>query len=200
MFIPAALAAVGSLATAGTATAAGASALSLAGTVGSTALGVGGALFQGISAMNMANYQAAVADNNRKMALQMQERAKIEGETAARDQDLKTKALIGQQRAQMGASGFDMNTGTPLDLQASSTALGRLDALRAKGGKDMEAWKYGVQAQQFANQGEMAEASGFNSMLSGFINAGSSLIGGAGSFATKWTQYDRLGYTKNWAG
>jgi len=204
MFIPAVLASIGTM-TAGAAGAAGAAgvgastaaAASLGGTVLSTALGVGGALYSGISGMNMANYQAQVAQNNQRMALQMQERAKAEGDTAAYEQDLKNRAMAGQARAQMGASGIDMNSGTMLDLQASQTQLGRLDTLRAKGAKDFEAWRYGVQANQFAAQANLAEAQGTNSLLAGFINAGSSLIGGASNFATRWTEYDRLDHKLN---
>jgi len=205
MFVPAILAAVGTMtATAGApmalagATAATASAASLGATTIGTALGVGGSLFSGISAMNMANYQSEVAQNNQRMALQMQERARAEGDTSAYEQDLKNRAVAGQARAQMGASGIDMNSGTMLDVQASQAQLGRLDSLRAKGAKDFEAWRYGVQANQFANQASLAETQGTNSLLSSFINAGSSLVSGASNYATRWTEYDRLGYTRQW--
>lgn len=198
MFVPAAMAAVGALASAGTATAAGMSALSLTGTMLSTAAGIGSSIYQGISGQQAGQYQASVARVNQRTAQQMAERERMAGQTAVYDQDLKNKAVGGNTRAQLGASGFDVNSGSLLDVQAGQAEMGRVDSLRQQQDNELRAWRYDVQASQFGQEARLARHRGRMAMIQGGIGAATSLIGGATSFADRWTTAGRLGYSAQW--
>jgi len=149
-------------------------------------IGAAGAVYQGMAAKDAADYQAAVARNNAKAAEDMRRYEIQRGLLSAEEQDRKNAELSGQQRAAMAASGFDMNSGTMRDIGVSQTILGRTDSLRRAHEGELAGWKLKNQANNFQAEAGLAEARGNSSLLSGFVNAGTSLIGGAGSFASKW--------------
>lgn len=149
-------------------------------------IGAVGAVYQGMAAKDAAEYQAQVARNNAKAAEDMRRYEIQKGLLDAEEQDRQNAQLKGQQQAAMAASGFDMNEGTMRDIAVSQTILGRTDSLRRAHAGELAGWKLRNQANNFRAEAGLAEARGQNSMLSGFIGAGSSLIGGAGSFASKW--------------
>ena len=108
-------------------------------TVGSAIAGIAGA---GVSAagtygsMNAqsanASYQAQVAANNAKVALANQGMDVAAGEVAAGNEGLKTRAMVGTTKAQQGASGVDVNSGSSVAVRQGESQYGMLDALTTR--------------------------------------------------------------------
>lgn len=91
------------------------------------------------------------------------------GQEATRRRRLQTALLRGQQRAAYGASGVDVNYGSPIDVQIQSLGFGELEALDI--------------LTEFKNRAKDAKAQGTKALISGItslIGGGSSSLGGMG--------------------
>jgi len=146
---------------------------------------IGGAV-QGFSAMASANYNAKVAENNALMMQQQADQARFRGNIDAQTQDMKTKAILGQQLAQQGASGFDINSKSAIDLRASTAQLGRLDSLTKKNNAEREAYGFEVKKTDYLATAAGQQAAGFNNMFG-------SLIGTASGVSNKWLDFKSKG-------
>ncbi|RWN27725.1 MAG: hypothetical protein E5Y04_10180 [Mesorhizobium sp.] len=128
-----------------------------------TALSVGGALVEGQQSKQMADYQAkaygqqAQAEAQSSAFEQTQERHK---------QDL----LLGQARAQAGASGVGIS-GSPTEVLAANARQGQLD---------LDAIRYSSQLRQnnLNSQAALSRFSGKQAATASIFNAGSALVGG----------------------
>lgn len=163
-------------------------------TVGATIMSAVGQIQQGQAQKQQADYQAAVARNNEQIANNY---AKMDMDKAAQDQqnqDMKTKAMVGNQLSAQGASGLDVGSGSLVDVRTSSAELGKLDSLTAYNNGEKTAYGDKVKATNFAADAQLDKTKGENSMLAGYIGAGSSILGGASSVSSKWSTYSRLGY------
>lgn len=138
----------------------------------------------GQAAQTAANYQAAVAANNAKTAQQNASWDIEAGDIAATNKGLQTRAVIGSQKANQGAGGIDVNTGSAVDVRAGTDELGMLDALTTRSdaakrayGAEVEGVSDTAQSQLDIMQGEQAKESGDINAISGLIN-GASTVGG----------------------
>ncbi len=170
-----------------------ASGMGLAATIGSSVLGAVGGIMQGVAAKQSGDYQAAVARNNATMARQAADIESAKGAQDAQAQDQKNKALQGAQVAALAASGVDITSGSPLDLQESSAKVGRLDTLTTRYNSDKRTNALQNQALQFDAEADVQKAKGNYGLLGGFISAESSILGGVSSFSDKWTAYKKAG-------
>lgn len=166
---------------------------SLLGSGLSTAIGAGGAVLSGIAGYQNANYQAAVASNNAELARRQAELASFKGQTDAYRQDLKNRAILGEQNAAMGASGFDLGSSSFGRVRGSTAELGRFDTLNTMHASDMEKYGYQIQQSNFLSEAKAKKQAGINSLISGAIGATGSLIGGASQVADKWLTYSTKG-------
>lgn len=189
-FLAAIPAVLGSLATAGTAaaTAGAAGAAATSGiTLGSVLtatsglLGAFGAVTSGIAGANAAKYQAGIANLNSLYANDNAARAQERSQSAQLEQDALTRAQIGQQEAIQSASGLGGRS--QMLTRKASIELGRQDALRTIESGELEAYNFRNQSAAFKSEASVANSRASNSMLSGFLNAGNSLISAAGSLA-----------------
>jgi len=146
-----------------------------------------GAIQQGKAQSDAAKYQAQVARNNEIIALQQAAYTRQEGAAQAQRQDLKSAQMIGTQKATLGASGVDVNTGSPLEIQASQASLARLDALTVQSNAERKAWGFDVEASNQKAQQGMFYAQAANAKKAAALSAFSSLLGGFGKFAGKWS-------------
>ncbi len=177
--------------------AAGASAASTAGAVGALTVmdviggigalaGAAGTYQQGKAAQASADYQSKVAANQAKIAGYQAEDSLARGSIAERQQRLKVKQLIGQQRASMGASGLSLDSGSFVDTIGDTAELGEYDALLIRSNAEKEAWGY-----RAAAAGQSAQSSIFSAQ-SGWASSslpyqtGGSLLTGFGTVADRW--------------
>jgi hypothetical protein len=149
--------------------------VSLATTVIGGIFSAAGAERQAQANANAANYNAAVARNAATFAQQ-------QGEIRAQASDIRTGQAIGRSRAIAAAGNLDVNSGSPLDIQASNASIGRLNSLTIRNNAAREAWGQNAQAGLYDAQAQ-------NDLEAGDINAAGSLIGAGTSVGDKWSQF-----------
>lgn len=128
-----------------------------------TALSVGGALVEGQQSKQMADYQAKAYE----------QQARAEAQSAAFDQSQerhKQDLVLGQARAQAGASGVGM-AGSPTEVLAANARQGQVD---------LDAMLYGSQLRQnnLNSQAAISRFSGKQAVTASIFNAGNALVGG----------------------
>jgi hypothetical protein len=93
--------------------------------------------------------EARTLGKNAEIATQM-------SKNAADQERRKYKLLAGSQKAQYGASGVDVNVGTPLDVMAATDGEGAASAMQLLYGGELEAWNYKAEAQKKKSQAKAA--------------------------------------------
>lgn len=149
--------------------------LSTAFSVGSTLLGFMQSQQQARDAEALAAYNAQIMRNNASAA-------ELQGQAeAGRLYDI-NRRKIGAARATAGATGGDINLGSPVDVMTDLAGQAALD-------EEIARWRGRVQGQGYRNQAEgelykgriaanAARSQGFGMLLSGFGRIGSSMAGG----------------------
>ena len=139
----------------------------------------------------MANYQAQLARNNQMIAEGYAQRALQQGRVDEQNQRFKSAALLGSQRAALASQGGDVDSGSPLDIQADTARAGEYDAQAIRNNAALKAYGYRVQG---ANAGAEADLDGYkaaNAMAALPYGIGSSLLGGAKSLLdATWPSFD----------
>lgn len=144
------------------------------------------------------DYQASVAANNAILDQDKASLAEQNGVIAVQDQGLKTAQVLSQQKAQLGANGVDMTTGSAKNLLDSTTMMGNKDAAQLQTNAMREAWGYQVQGQEAtANAGALKSMSSSVSPLTASLT---SILGSAGqvSPAIRALAQSTNGSTTNW--
>lgn len=156
-----------------------------------------GAYSQSQAQSAMGGYQKTVSDINAGMATTQAQDAITRGDIAANTANMKTRQVVGSQRANMAAQGIDVNSGSAADVQGSTQAIGALDALTIKNNAWRTAWGYNVQASNYTSQGafqkQAADTQSGQTLLTGgmsFLKSGMQAVGaykgtgGSGDFGT----------------
>ena len=155
-----------------------------------SAIGTGVGAIGAISSANAqaaeANYQAQVAKNNQTIANQNAAYAAEAGNQAAETQGLKEREAAGALLAEEAASGTDVNSGSNVNLRATQEEIGQLDVETVRQNAALSAYGFRTQATGFGAEAELEAAKAAAAPTAGLISAGSTLIGGAGTLATKW--------------
>jgi len=101
----------------------------------------GNLLMQGMSGAASKKQQAATDRYNARILENDAERIRTTATEEENIQRLKTAQLLGTQRAQLGAAGVQLGTGSALQLQEDTVSLGEADALRirTRGTEEVEA-------------------------------------------------------------
>lgn len=168
-------------------------AIAIAATIASTAIASYGAVQSADASSAAAIYQSQVAQNNAQIAAQSAKAATQAGDIAAQESDLKNARLQGQLRAELGASGIDADSGTPLDLQRDAAMTGRLDSMTIRNNAARSAYGYTVQGLSDSGQSGLDTATASNDATAGVIGASSSILGGASSVSDKWLKFNQTG-------
>lgn len=145
-----------------------------------TLLSAGAGILQGVSAIRQGYYQAAVAKNNAVVA---ERNAALESERSQREgmrSDREYAALLGEQLATQGASGFDI-------LGRSQMATRDVTRrVRGEAATDIRAEGVGAarrllqDAANFRAEGRSAKTQGWITGISSFMQAGSEIASSAG--------------------
>lgn len=169
-------------------------------TVAGTAVSAVGSISQGASAAAAAqqeasarNYQAAVARNNAIEAEQQAQRQEMVARNEATRKSMETAARVGRIKAGQAASGVDVNTGSAVDVQAGTRAMGKLDTDTVFSNEMLKAYGYRSRAQDFRSNAELdlyrakaAEGRAGDAMTSGYLKAGGTLLSSMSSLPLKW--------------
>lgn len=157
------------------------------------ATGAYGAIQSANAQANADKYNAQVAQINQSQA---QTNARIAGQAGAEQAAMterRTRAEVGQEIANEAASGIDVNKGSALDVRASSSELGELDALTVRSNAAREAYGYQTQATSFQNQGQLDTFAAKNAEKAGGINAAGTFLGAASAGTSNYLRYLQAG-------
>ncbi len=165
--------------------------------IASSVIGAGvsaaGAYSTGQANSASAGYQAQVARNNAIIAEQNAQFELQKGNVETENQNYKTRALVGTQKATQAANGLDVNSGSPLDVRRSTTELGHLDALTLLNNAAAKAAGYRAAGANYTAEAGLDEMKASSAKKAGAFSVASSLIGGVSSVSDKWLTYQQKG-------
>ncbi len=171
-----------------------------------TAISAGATLMGGMATASqnreMARHASRVGAYNRSVAAQQAQLAREQAAQKATLLHEEANKLLGRQRALFASFGVTFE-GSPLMVMADTAAKAERDIQWARYAGELDAWKYdttgtmaGVQAGQEA---ALYDFKAGQSVTSGIIGAGTSLLTGAGKYLTEmqpvkwnWTRGDYL--------
>lgn len=145
-----------------------------------------GAYKQGQSTSAMYGYQAGMATLNSKIALQNADYASQQGEQQAVIEGRKGAQQLGAIKANQGASGLDVNSGSTVQVQQSQRQTTQLDTQQIRSNAAKTAYDFQTQSAEDVAQAGMYTAAASNANTAGDIGALTSLVGGAASISSKW--------------
>lgn len=133
-------------------------------------------------------YKAGVARLNAQIAKQNSEYALESGEKNAARKGLETMFVLGRQTVAQAANGFDVNSGTNVEVRESTQRLGYMDqgVIREEAGR--KAYGYRIKGVQEESEAQANEYAAENAKSAAKIQALSTILGTAGSVAGKWYQ------------
>lgn len=140
----------------------------------------------GESANRMYQYRAGISQINSHIAEQNADYALKVGEVDAQREGMKTRGVVGALRAKGSASGIDVNTGSKARVGESAEMVGEQNAAVARADAAKRAYGHRVEAMNATAQGELYRVAGAEEERAGKIKAAGTLIGTAGSVASKW--------------
>lgn len=123
------------------------------------------------------------ANTNAQLAEQQAADAVARGQSAEFASRLKTANLKGRQTAELAAHGVSLDSGSPLDVLTTTDVMGAADAATIRDNAAKEAWGFQAQAANYK-----AQAATANPFAAGI----GSLLGSAGTVASKWYRYKAL--------
>ena len=129
-------------------------------------------------------HNKAVADYNARVSENEAEETRNAGVEAENIQRRKTAELLSKQRAQLGAANIDLSSGSALQLQEETVALGEADALRIRSNFESSASALDTSAGLTKSEGASAEQASTGASV-GTLLQGTSTILGTG-VADKW--------------
>ncbi|MEG3641096.1 hypothetical protein [Magnetococcus sp. PR-3] len=175
----------------GSAAAAGAGSTATAG-AGMAALGsatsVLGTGMRMLQSRQQAKYQQQVANNNATLAQMNAQDALDRGRLAKQNKRLQNRALAGKQRAMLGASGVELESGSALEMQVDSAEMAEMDLLQIEANAQREAWRHSVHAGHERAQGELAMMAGANNATQSFMQGMGSLLKDGRKVADRWNR------------
>ena len=145
---------------------------------------------------DMARRNAQVAEENARMAEEEARQTRADSYDAAVRKRQETSLLVGKQRAQAGASGAQIDSGSQLDSQLDLREKGELDALSIEEQGERAAYNQEVQAwnQRNAAQGSQARERQLRSKSStDYLSLSKTLLNGAGRLGNNFDLFSGQG-------
>lgn len=162
--------------------------IAIAATALSTVAGVAGSIQQGQAARKQAEYQAAVARNNRIIAERKAEDARERGAVEERQHRLMVAQRIGSQRASAAGRGVLVDVGSAADLTADTAQFGELDALTIRSNAEREAQAFEAEGRGFEAEAGLHQLRGRTAERESFLEAGGTFLSGTSKVADRWYQ------------
>lgn len=146
------------------------------------------------SAKAAAQHNAQVAANEAAMQQQLARNEIAKGEADRTRQQRQAARAMGEMRANMGASGFEMDTGSNLSILAESAAEHQYDSAVITSNAEQAAWQHQVAALNATNQGNLADWQ-YDNASSGRKAAGigmaGTLLGGIGQGIGQYNDWSK---------
>lgn len=148
-------------------------------TVAATVVTAGSQVYSGMAQKSQANYEAAVATENRK-----HEEAAIQDTWQRRNTDQlrhwrAVSQQLGEARAGAAASGLDVNFGSVAETQEDISLIGMEDSSTINKNAIKEVQGYDINAANYTMQARAAKARGNAALVGSIIGATGTLLSGA---------------------
>lgn len=140
-------------------------------------LTAGSAGLAALSAVQAGNYQAAVAKNNARIATENAARASEASQREAQRSDQDYRALLGEQLAAQGASGFDILGRSQGNARMLTKRVGRRAAMDITDEGEAAARRSLQEAANYRGEGRQAK-------LQGYVTGAGALLKGASDIGT----------------
>lgn len=145
-----------------------------------------GSVWQGYAAKQSADAQAAVAEQNARIATQQGHDAVTRGGVEEGKMRRQLRKLIGKQFANAGASGIAVDSGSITDARLSSIDAMERDIDVNEMNAQRQRWGFDVQAVNYQNEASAARAAGNNAFTAGLIGGATSLLSLATPKIDEW--------------
>ena len=155
-----------------------------------TAIGVAGSIAQSQAQASQQEYQAKIARRNSELAEQQASAQRMQGFENMQTERLKTAKLIGQQRAQAGASGVAVDSGSFLDVAEDTAARGDIAAINSFNQGIDQAYNSEIQSWNYASQAAGYESAASSTASTGVLSAIGQGIGGIADIGSTWATFD----------
>lgn len=133
-------------------------------------------------------YRAGLARRNAAIQRQNADYAVEAGDANAERSGLTTGFTIARQRVAQAANGFDVNTGTAADVRESTREIGVIDQNTIRTNAGRQGLSFRNQAAGLEGEATLDMLAATNATAAGKTQALGTLIGTAGSVASKWYQ------------
>jgi hypothetical protein len=143
---------------------------------------VGGAYVQSQAMRAQGEHQENIAKMNAQLAEAQADQAMKRGQAEANRKEAQMKILRGRQRAAGAANGVDVDSGSMLEIQEESMALGALDAMTIKNNAIREAYGYKSQSMSYQQQGQWARSNAQMNADATLLTGGLNAINKAGEY------------------
>lgn len=151
-------------------------------TIGLTLLAVS-QVAQGYQAKQQGDFAEEVSDFNARQQENEATRTRNLGVEEENKQRRATAELLSRQRAQLGAAGVELGTGSAFLLQEDTTTLGEVDALRIRSNFEQRAEGLELGAELTRAQGDAAREAGRTAFATSLLSAAGTGLSGAPSGA-----------------
>ena len=165
-------------------------------TLASTAVGTWNAVSRQEEQRKQAEFSADMARRNAQIAEEEARQTRADSYDKAVRKRQETSLLVGKQRAQAGASGAQIDSGSHLDSQLDLREKGELDALSIEEQGERAAYNQEVQAwnQRNAAQGSQARERQLRSKSStDYLSLSKTLLNGAGRLGNNFDLFSGQG-------
>lgn len=163
-------------------------------TIAGMALSAGGGLISafgqksaGEAAQKQYAYKAGIAQMNRQIALKNSEYTMEATGRNVERMGMQAGQTIGTQKAIQAGSGFDVNTGSAADVRDTTRRVGMIDQDTVRRAGDIKALGFRNRASTLEAEATGDIMAGEASKKAGGISALGTLVGTAGSVASKWS-------------
>lgn len=160
--------------------------------IGKTIFGAFGASESSKAQAAQYKYKAGLALMNQKINKQNAAWAREAGDINAEISGVKSRQEIGGTKARQGASGLDVNTGTPAQVREDQGAVAKFEQDMIRYDASKTAYGYEAKAASDEAEANMMNAAARSAEKAGNLNIFSSILGGASSVAGKWMQWNSV--------
>jgi hypothetical protein len=167
--------------------------LGMGATAGGSLMQAFGGLSTGFAQKDMYDYQASIAKLNEQIDKQNAEFAVQQGEQQALKVGMQGRFQAGQIKVGQASSGFDVNSGSNKQVQESQHMITRLDTDIVRSNAAKTAYGFKEQGAVAGAQANLYTMAGDNAMEAGFMNFGTSILGGASSVSSEWLKGQQMG-------
>lgn len=129
-------------------------------------------------------YEEGVGKYNARVSQNQAQEVRNQGNEAENAHRQRVAELLSKQRAQLGASGVSLTSGSPLQLQQDTITLGEADALRIRNNYSSKVGALGVESTLLESQGKFAKSAGNSAAFGSLLKGGSNIMGTG--VADKW--------------